>query len=207
MRVKRHCLPIAAICCAVFNHGAHAQLANSPWPMFRHDERHTGRGQYKGPRNCKLAWSYATADLIHSSPTIGPDGRVYVGSYDHCLYALDSNGALAWSYETGPHLIESSPAIDSEGMVYVGSADNCFYAFDSNGALAWSYDTSHLIASSAALDSDGVIYTGSSIYLYAFTSCHRSDQNQPLAVTSKPASVCLDNHPSLVDLQARSFSL
>ena len=161
MRVKRHCLPIAAICCAVFNHGAHAQLANSPWPMFRHDERHTGRSQYEGPRNCKLAWSYATGQDIQSSPAIGPDGRVYVGSQDSYLYAFMPGGALAWSYKTGFDIV-SSPAIVADGRIYVGSADARIYAFTPGGTLAWSYYTvNYYIVSSPAIGSDGRVYIGS----------------------------------------------
>ena len=39
-----------------------------------------------------------------SSPAIGADGTIYVGSYDDNLYALTDNGtsgSLKWKYATG----------------------------------------------------------------------------------------------------------
>ena len=50
--------------------------------------------------------SYATAADV-SSPAIGSDGRVYVGSSDYRIYALTSAGGLAWSYATAAVLLSS----------------------------------------------------------------------------------------------------
>ncbi len=61
----------------------HSQLADSPWPMFRHDVRHTGRSPYAGPQTATLAWTYQTGGWVYSSPAIGSDGRVFVGSWDN----------------------------------------------------------------------------------------------------------------------------
>jgi outer membrane protein assembly factor BamB len=33
-------------------------------------------------------WAFATGDDVDSSPAIGADGTVYVGSYDNKLYAI-----------------------------------------------------------------------------------------------------------------------
>ena len=38
--------------------------------------------------NCALTWSYATGSVVYSSPAIGADGTVYVGSIDNKLYAI-----------------------------------------------------------------------------------------------------------------------
>ena len=38
-----------------------------------------------------VVWSYATGGYVRSSPTVA-DGVVYVGSYDHNLYAFDLLG-------------------------------------------------------------------------------------------------------------------
>ena len=39
-------------------------------------------------------WEFETGSDVTSSPAIGPDGTVYVGSYDNKLYAIktDSKG-------------------------------------------------------------------------------------------------------------------
>jgi outer membrane protein assembly factor BamB len=35
-----------------------------------------------------LAWSFATGDALYSSAAIGSDGTIYLGGYDHKLYAI-----------------------------------------------------------------------------------------------------------------------
>ncbi len=63
-----------------------------------------------------------------SSPAIGSDGTVYVGSYDKKLYAINGkSGVKLWEFETGGY-VNSSPAIGSDGTVYVGSDDKKLYA-------------------------------------------------------------------------------
>ena len=64
---------------------AAGQLAQTPWPMFQHDVRHTGRSALLGP--LFLSGAPAPADvnvwqsfgMIASSPTIASDGTIYVG--------------------------------------------------------------------------------------------------------------------------------
>jgi outer membrane protein assembly factor BamB len=54
-------------------------------------------------------------------------GTVYIGSYDHKVYALDAaTGHLRWAYTTGGSVL-SSPAV-AGGMIYIGSADRKVYA-------------------------------------------------------------------------------
>ena len=63
-----------------------------------------------------------------SSPAIGSDGTVYVGSWDNKLYAINGkSGIKLWEFETGRY-VNSSPAIGSDGTVYVGSVDKKLYA-------------------------------------------------------------------------------
>ncbi|MGB4458065.1 MAG: PQQ-binding-like beta-propeller repeat protein, partial [Defluviitoga tunisiensis] len=38
--------------------------------------------------NVSLKWKYETWGLINSSPAIGSDGTIYVGSGDYYLYAI-----------------------------------------------------------------------------------------------------------------------
>ena len=72
---------------------------------------------------------------VTSSPAIGSDGTVYVGSWDNKLYAINGKtGAKLWEFVTGGW-VSSSPAIGSDGTVYVGSNDKKLYAIktDSKG--------------------------------------------------------------------------
>ncbi len=144
-----------------------AELANTPWPMFHHDLKHTGQSPYLGAQDNNRKWSYTTGDAILSSPAIGSDGTIYVGSYDKKLYAINKDGTLKWSYATGSY-IESSPAIGIDGTIYVGSYDHKLYAINPDGTLKWSYTTGGYIYSSPAIGSDGTIYVGSDDHkLYA----------------------------------------
>jgi len=80
-------------------------------------------------------WEFETGGPVFSSPAIGSDGTVYVGSTDNKLYALSSkSGVKLWEFETGND-VGSAPAIGSDGTVYVGSHDKKLYAIktDSKG--------------------------------------------------------------------------
>jgi outer membrane protein assembly factor BamB len=38
-----------------------------------------------------VLWEFKTGDSVDSSPAIGPDGTVYVGSWDKKLYAIKTD--------------------------------------------------------------------------------------------------------------------
>ncbi|MEW5803579.1 MAG: PQQ-binding-like beta-propeller repeat protein, partial [bacterium] len=130
------------------------------WPCMGHDPMRTGRSPSIGALTNNLKWNYKTGDSIPSSPIIGADGTVYVGSWDNKLYALNPDGSLKWSYQT-ENGIYSTPAIGADGTVYIGSLDNKLYALNPDGSLKWSYKTGDLIRSSPAIGSDGTVYVGS----------------------------------------------
>jgi outer membrane protein assembly factor BamB len=64
-------------------------------------------------------WEFKTGGYVTSSPAIGSDGTVYVGSTDHKLYAINGkSGVKLWEFKMGHG--SSSPAIGSDGTVYFG---------------------------------------------------------------------------------------
>ena len=75
-----------------------------------------------------VLWEFETGGSVFSSPAIGSDGTVYVGSSDNKLYAINGkSGVKLWEFkteglETGGG-VYSSPAIGPDGTVYVGSKD------------------------------------------------------------------------------------
>jgi outer membrane protein assembly factor BamB len=87
------------------------------------------------PYSARLGWSFKTGGVVDSSPAIGLDGTIYVGSWDDKLYAINPDGSLKWSFKTG-YLVDSSPAIGSDGTIYVGSWDNKLYAIYGSSSLA-----------------------------------------------------------------------
>ena len=100
---------------------------------------------------------------MNSSPAIGSDGTVYVGSQDNKLYAINGKtGVKLWEFETGG-FVRSSPAIGSDGKVYVGSWDLKLYALNGKtGEKLWEFATGSFVSSSPAIGSDGTVYVGSS---------------------------------------------
>ena len=104
----------------------------------------------------------------YSSPALGTDGTIYIGSEDHNLYAIDGKtGTKKWVYKTQG--IVSSPVVGSDGTVYVGSQDHCLYAVDGRtGKKRWAYETGASINSSPTIGNDGTVYVGSQDHkLYA----------------------------------------
>ena len=111
-------------------------LQSSPWPMFQHDEKHTGRSEYDTSNNTgKEIWRFKTGGGITTSPAIDKDGVIYI-----TRYAIYPNGTLKWKFEEGGWMT-SSPAIAEDGTVYIGNRDGHLYAINPNGTLKWKYKT------------------------------------------------------------------
>ena len=66
---------------------------------------------------------------MKSSPAIGSEGTIYIGSYDKSLYAMTPDGTVKRKYAAGD-AIGSSPAIGSDGVIYFGSDDKSVYAYN-----------------------------------------------------------------------------
>jgi outer membrane protein assembly factor BamB len=136
-------------------------LATSPWPMFCQNRNHTGLSPYDtSANNGKLKWSYTTGGNVESSPVIGSDGTIYVGSWDHKLYAINPVGTIKWSFITGD-TVSSTSAIGSDGTIYFGSNDGKLYAVGPDGTEKWRFSTdSGMDHSSPVIGNDGTIYVG-----------------------------------------------
>ena len=56
-------------------------LMDSPWPMYCHDVRHTGRSPYSTVDNSFYnKWWFKSYDYIEGSGVIDKDGVIYFGS-------------------------------------------------------------------------------------------------------------------------------
>jgi len=145
-------------------------LADSPWPMFRGNPRHTGLSSYdtKGNQG-KLVWKFEVGYIGWSSPVISAYGTIYIGSshYEEYFIAMNSNGTEKWKFEIDP-TFRTSPAIGTDGTIYVSSSDHFLYAINPNGRLKWRFLTGSYVTSSPTIGADGTIYVGSDDkYLYA----------------------------------------
>ncbi|MDB4713032.1 PQQ-binding-like beta-propeller repeat protein [bacterium] len=110
----------------------------------------------------EFIWEFPIEDSFYSSPLIGPDGTVYIGSSIGNLYALNSaNGETVWSKPLASGgLMHTRPAIDANGDIYFCTYSRKFYALNKDQELKWYFDTDQDIGSSAVIRGDGTVYFG-----------------------------------------------
>jgi hypothetical protein len=140
-------------------------------------------------------WSYPAGYGIYSSPAIGTDGTIYVGSHDARFYAISPDGTLRWSYETDGGMIYSSPAIGADGTIYVGSLNYTFYALSPSGGLKWAYETGGRVESSPVIGPDGTIYVGSgdsSFYFFGSNGSVKGKLETPGGNFGSPPAIGAD---------------
>lgn len=126
--------------------GLALSMSAADWPMYRGQPALTGIASGKLPAQLTLLWSFQTAGPVKSSAAI-VGNRVFVGSNDRNLYALDfSSGKKLWAF-TNSDAVESSPLV-LNGKVYFGANDANFYALDvATGKLLWKFETEDKIIS------------------------------------------------------------
>lgn len=109
--------------------------------MFRGNPAHSGVYEAAGVATLSgVQWKVHTGGMVIGSPAVA-EGKVYFGSTDGNLYAVDAgSGAQQWKFDAKSR-IPSSPAV-SDRVVYFGAYDGNFYAVDaSTGALKWKFQT------------------------------------------------------------------
>ena len=103
-------------------------LDESPWPMFGRDPQRTGRSPYTGPEIPQLKWTYSLGGYPLSSPAIGRDGTIYIGSQSGTVHAINPDGTTKWKNYANDAL--TSPAIGADSTVYICSYDKSLYRSD-----------------------------------------------------------------------------
>ena len=142
---------------------------SSPWPMFLHDAKHTGRSPFKGPDTPELKWMYYVDTQFPNfcQPIIGNDGSIYWGSSDEVFYAFNHDGTLKWTFTNWERIFYSSPSIGLDGTIYTG-INEYFYAFNPEGISLWSKDYGKGLSVSSTIDADGTIYSPTTSNFCAF---------------------------------------
>lgn len=115
-------------------------VGTPPFAMFGGNAQNTGTLAGAAPLvKPEQIWELHFDKPIVGSPSVGPNGTIYVTSHDHKLHAVDPDGSLLWSFATQDR-IWSTPAIAEDGTVYTGSDDDHLYAIDgATGELKWKY--------------------------------------------------------------------
>lgn len=113
--------------------------------------------------NKQVRWRNRVGISVWSSPCIVSD-RLYIGTDDGYLYALNcSTGTQIWRY-TADDGIRSTPVIGTDGAVYFGCNDGKLYALTTAGTVKTGFPiqlSDDEISSTPAIAMDGtiVVYT------------------------------------------------
>ena len=111
----------------------------------------------------------AGADGIGSgaSPTIGPDGTIYIGANNSNFYAISPDGHLEWLFEAEREIagIWSTAALSADNStLYFGANKGGIYALNRiDGSLRWQFPIVGSVYSSPALDATDTVYTSSTV--------------------------------------------
>ncbi|MBI2263192.1 PQQ-binding-like beta-propeller repeat protein [Candidatus Berkelbacteria bacterium] len=171
-----------------------AQLADSPWPTYKGNNKNTGLSPYDTSRNTgQLKWEFITGGMIDSTPAIGSDGTIHFGSYDGYLYAVNPDGSEKWKYAVAKNneraAVRGAVAIASDGTIYTvalhdladatgnidgevktfgsSSGRGVIYAINPDGTLKWSYDKItqyNGIPPAPKIGNDGTLYIGTGLF-------------------------------------------
>lgn len=143
-----------------------AGLADTPWPMVRHDARHSGRSSLEGIISPRLKWflDLPGGELVISEFSISKERTLYGVTSGSKLLAVNPNGTFKWQVQLGVPSISgpfATPALMADGAVIIGT--DKVYAVDSEGSIRWVFESpgNEFSGSSPAIGPDGTIYIAS----------------------------------------------
>lgn len=117
--------------------------------------------------------NFSGTSYFSSSPAIGTDGRVYIGSSDKFVYALNASTCEQTSSFNVSQSVLSSPAIHN-GTLYITGYGGALYALDASNLsqVLWNYTIGGTILSSPVIH-DGILYMlGDQLYAFNISDNH-----------------------------------
>jgi eukaryotic-like serine/threonine-protein kinase len=114
----------------------------------------------------RMLWSFECEDEIRGTAACNKQ-TLYVGSYDHNLYAINAiTGEFIWKYPTDGGIV-SKPVVHDDN-IYFGSEDKRIHVvYARSGKMIWTYYTNGEVRSSPHI-SEGHVFIGSDDgHLYA----------------------------------------
>lgn len=106
---------------------------DAPWPMLGGCPKRAGVASGAGPQNATLKWSLSLA-AGDSSPAIGADRLLWVGTTDGDVVVLSAAGVVQAALHTGG-AVRSSPVRSATGLSVIGSTDGTLYGVDRLGEI------------------------------------------------------------------------
>jgi hypothetical protein len=174
-----------------------AELADSPWPMFGADARHTGRGTTNGPQGPMVGptWTYkAPANYKDAPPTLGPDGTIYLGVGLLPLCAVNPDGTQKWCTSgLGGGAGGAAPTVGVDplspgtgAVIYVGGRDNKTWAVKDDGQGSYTVLWRNKILADGDVHSSALIDPETNAI---YTACGCVTAGQLVALNPTPADM------------------
>jgi outer membrane protein assembly factor BamB len=98
-------------------------LANSMWPMYGHDSKHTFQTSFVGPAVPNQLDPIQVPDKITSQATVTPDG-LFLVDMGFSVIGVRSDGRRLWQSRLAADAKFSAPTVDTNGFFYVGDRGN-----------------------------------------------------------------------------------
>jgi len=131
--------------------------------MFRGSPAHTGVANgslFEGQGGVR--WRYQARSAVRSTPAVTAT-RIFIGSGDSTLYALDrANGRLAWKFAAGSP-VHSSPAVASGLVIAATLGGRIFAVTEAAGVLRWSIQTGPTLPKNIAPAGEWDFYVSSPV--------------------------------------------
>ncbi|MEM7332715.1 MAG: PQQ-binding-like beta-propeller repeat protein, partial [Chloroflexota bacterium] len=117
-----------------------------------------GRLTAMNPNSGEVAWAFATENSIFGQPRLDLDhARIYFGSSDKHLYAIDFNGLFLWRFKTNDNVV-TAPIIFGETLFF-GSEDGNIYCLNRHtGTLQSSFSTNGALTAQPAIVQDIIVF-------------------------------------------------
>jgi outer membrane protein assembly factor BamB len=104
-------------------------------------------------------WSVALGDRVYSTPLVGDDGGIYVGSDAKKLFGITSSGAVVWKIELAGEA-DTGAVFGKDGAV-VFAAGSQVLAARRGGDIAWRFSAKGKVFTPPAITDEGLVIFGS----------------------------------------------
>lgn len=101
---------------------------------------------------------YEFSGGFRAEPVIDEQGRIFVGSTDGLVYALDQQGKVLWTWDTGAPIWTAGVVADN-GLLYVGNEAHQIFALRRDEGLPqWVWQAPGRFSFESPAYKDGVLY-------------------------------------------------
>ncbi len=123
------------------------------------------------PDTYEFAWpAVDLGGAAPGTPLVGPDGNVYVGSFDSEVVKVDPTTGADTVVTDTPGWVWSGPVTDGQN-IYFGDLEGNFFAVDAaSGSQAWSIQPDGPVVGSPLVTSETIVFATESGSVYAVDS-------------------------------------